>query len=158
MRKTLFATASVCLSLFVSCKTLSIPHTGDTTRRLYAVWEMETKTEISGNSTANQKEVDYSGLHFFLTFGEFPFPHAIAKKGSFTKFDLKDVDVDGVRFTYNANKKKISFNKVLWLSEGLLHHMRLSGTFDVLELTDSRLVLMQETLGKRILYSYRKYR
>jgi hypothetical protein len=102
--------------------------------------------------------VDYSGLHFFLTFGEFPFPHAIAKKGSFTKFDLKDVDVDGVRFTYNANKKKISFNKVLWLSEGLLHHMRLSGTFDVLELTDSRLVLMQETLGKRILYSYRKYR
>lgn len=158
MRKTLLVTAFACLTLFASCSSVGVSHTGDTTRRLYAVWELETKAEISGNFTANQKEEDYSGLHFYLTFGEFPFPHAIAKKGSFTVFDLKDVDVDGVRFTYNANKKKISFNKALWLSEGLLHHMRLSGTFDVLELTDRRLVLMQETLGKRVIYSYRKYR
>lgn len=146
------------LALFASCSTLGVSHTGDSTRRLYAVWELETKAEISGNSSANQKEEDYSSLHFYLTFGEFPFPHAIAKKGSFTAFDLKDVDVDGVRFTYNADKNKISFNKALWLSEGLRYHMRLSGTFDVLELTDRTFVIRQEALGTQTVYSFRKYK
>ena len=157
MKKSLFISVFACFIFFVSCESFNVTHTGDSTKSLYAVWKLETKTEMSGNSNANQKEENYSKFHFYLTFGEFPFPHAIAKKGSFTMFDLKDVDIDGVRFSYDADKRQISFNKALWLSEGLLYHMRLSGTFDVLELTDRKLVLMQEALGVKTVYSYRKY-
>lgn len=92
----------------------------------------------------------------YLALGEFPFPHAIAKKGSFTEFDLDDVDVDAVRFTFDADKKQISFLKQLWLSEGLLYHMRLSGTYDVLELTDTRFVIQQEALGVKNIFTYHK--
>jgi len=66
------------------------------------------------------------------------------------------VDVDAVRFTYNADKKQISFLKTLWLSEGLLYHMRLSGTYDVLELTDSKFVIQQEVLGVKTIFTYHK--
>lgn len=151
MKKCQFALVIVCFFLTASCGIEGVSHTGDRTGSLYAVWSLETKKEAN-------YEVNYSDFHFFLAFGEFPFPHAIAKKGSFSSFDLKDVDVDGVRFTYNADKKKISFKKTLWLSEGLTHHMRLSGTYDVVELTDNKLVLQQDTAGSKTVYSYRKYK
>ncbi len=34
--------------------------------------------------------------------------------------------------------------------------MRLSGTYDVLELTDSKLVIQQEILGVRTIFTYHK--
>ncbi|MBO6159897.1 MAG: hypothetical protein J6O01_00235 [Bacteroidales bacterium] len=158
MKKLLFAAAIACLALFTSCEKAGVNHTGDQTGTLYGVWVMDSKTEISKNSSGEEikNETDYGSFHFYLALGEFPFPHAIAKKGSFTEFDLDDVDVDAVRFTYNADKKQISFLKTLWLSEGLLYHMRLSGTYDVLELTDTKFVIQQEVLGVKTIFTYHK--
>ena len=159
MKKVLFAAAIACLSLFVSCEK-GVPHTGDTTGDLYGVWALKTKTEVLVTSDGTKtNEVDYSSCHFYLTLSEFPFPHAIAKKGSLTSLDLDDVDVDAVTFTYNQVLKQISFNKRLWLSDDLLkYNMLLSGTFDVQELTDKTFVISQELLGATTIYSYERYK
>ena len=158
MKKIFFAAALACLALLVSCQE-SVPHTGDDTGALYGIWAMKTKTEVVKNSdgTVTDNTVDYSNVHFYLTLSEFPLPHAIAKKGSFTDLDLDDVDVDGVLFTYNKDKKQISFKKTLWLTEGLKYSMYLSGTFDVVELTDKALALRQETLlGTVTTYTFQR--
>ena len=101
-------------------------------------------------------QVDYSGVHFYLSLSE---PRiALAKKGSFTQLDLKDVDVDGSQFSYNASKKQISFTKTLWLTQGLQYEMRLSGTYKVLEMTRMKLVIQKESMGVRTVYSFRRFR
>ena len=157
MKKFLISAAFASLFLFVSCQKENVPHTGDVTGNLYAVWALDTKTEITKNSGGEKvSKEDYSEFHFYLAFGEFPFPHVIAKKGSFTDLDLNDVDVDPAIFTYNADKRQISFSKALSLSEGLFHHMRLSGTYDVLELTDKTLIIQQESFGVKTAFSYHK--
>jgi hypothetical protein len=160
MRRCFFTVAFASLLLFGACQKEGVPHTGDETGNLYAVWALDSKTEISKKSNGEEisNKYDYSDFHFYLVFGEVPFPHAIAKKGSFTSLDLDDVDVDGVRFTYNAEKRQINFNQALWLSEGLLYHMRLSGTYDVLDLTDTNLTLQQEVLGIKTIFSYHKFK
>ena len=153
MKKILLMAVIACASLLVSCEKEEVPHTGDVTAQLYGVWALTTKSEITDSSSM---DVDYTENHFYLTFSEFPFPHAIAKKGSLTNFDLDDVDVDGVRFTYDASQKKISFKKTLWLSDGFLSKsMRLSGTYDVVELSATTLILQQTSFGgKKIAYKY----
>ena len=136
---------------------MGVDHTGDDSGNLYGIWALVTKTEITKDSNGQdvRSETDYSNFHFYLSLSE---PQiAIAKKGSFTGFDLDDVDVDAVTFSYNKNKKQITFNKTLWLSEGLLYHMRLFGTYDVLELSDTKLVIQQEALGIKTVYSYNRY-
>lgn len=160
MKKYLFTVALASLFIFAACQKEEVSHTGDETGNLYAVWALDSKTEISKDSNGKEtsNKYDYSEFHYYLVFGEVPFPHAIAKKGSFTNIDLDDVDVDAVRFTYNAEKRQISFNQALWLSEGLLYHMRLSGTYDVLELTDKKLTLQQEVLGIKTIFSYHKFK
>jgi len=103
-----------------------------------------------------QNQVDYSGVHFYLSLSE---PRiALAKKGSFTQLDLDDVDVDGAQFSFNAAKKRISFTKTLWLTQGLQYEMRLSGTYQVVEMSRSKLVLQKEALGVRTVYSFRRYK
>ena len=158
MKKLFLMAAVACLALFVSCEK-GVDHTGDKTGDLYGIWAMKTSTEIVHKTDGDvTKEVDYSGVHFYLTLSEFPFPHALGKKGSLTSLDLDDVDVDAVTFTYNEALKKISFNKQLWLTEGLLYSMRLSGTFDVVELTDKTLVLRyDDDLAKvSTIYAYER--
>ena len=142
MKKCFLMAAFACLALlFASCDK-GVTHTGDETGTLYGIWYLQTKTEVNGNDT---KEVDYSGCHFYLALSELPFPYAIAKKGSLTSLDLKDVDVDAVQFSYNADLKLISFNKAIWLSDELLrYNMILSGTFSVIELNENVLALRQE--------------
>lgn len=147
MRKYVLAAIIASLALlFVSCQE-KVDHTGDQTKMLYGIWALKTKTEaVQTSDGVSSKDVDYTNVHFYLTLSEFPFPHAIAKKGSFTDLDLDDVDVDAVGFTYNQDQKKISFKKRLWLSDDLLtYNMILDGTFDVLELSDNSLVLRQES-------------
>ena len=101
MKKYLFAAALACLVLLTSCGTSRVRHTGDLTGSIYGVWALDSRNQV-----------DYSGVHFYLSLSE---PRiALAKKGSFTQFDLKDVDVDGAQFSYNAAKKQISFTKTLW--------------------------------------------
>ncbi len=145
MKKTLLAAAFVCLLLLTSCGGTRIRHTGDLSGSIYGVWALESKNQV-----------DYSGVHFYLSLSE---PRiALAKKGSFTQFDLKDVDVDGSQFSYNASRKQLSFTKTLWLTQGLKYEMRLSGTYRVLEMTRAKLVIQKESLGTKTTYTFRRYK
>ena len=145
MKKLLFAAAIACLSLLTSCGSTRIKHTGDFTGSIYGVWALDSRNQV-----------DYSGVHFYLSLSE---PRiALAKKGSFTQFDLKDVDVDGAQFSFNAPKKQISFTKTLWLTQGLQYEMRLSGTYKVLEMTRTKLVIQKESLGGRTTYTFHRYK
>ena len=160
MKKLFLALAFAAVALFSSCDNKLVDHTGDTTGNLNAVWKLGAKTEIvtasDGKQTTN--ETDYTNIHFYLALGSFPLPYAIAKKGSFTDLDLKDVDVDASLYTYNANEKKISFSKRVWLTEGLTYSMNLDGTFDVLELTDKTFVIKQNVGSKTTIYAFSKYK
>ena len=145
MKKLLFAAFIACLTLLTSCGGTRIRHTGDLTGSIYGVWALESRNQV-----------DYSGVHFYLSLSE---PRiALAKKGSFTQFDLKDVDVDGAQFSYNAAKKQISFTKTLWLTQGIRYEMRLSGTYNVLEMTRTKLVIQKQSLGGSTVYSFRRYK
>ena len=145
MKKMLFAAVVACLTLFTSCGVSNVGHTGDSSGTIYGVWALESKNQV-----------DYSGVHFYLSLSE---PRiALAKKGSFTQFDLNDVDVDGSQFSYNASKKQISFTKTLWLTQGLQYEMRLSGTYKVLESTPLKLVIRKESLGTKTTYTFRRYK
>ena len=145
MKKILLAAAFVCLLLLTSCGGTRIRHTGDLSGSIYGVWALESKNQV-----------DYSGVHFYLSLSE---PRiALAKKGSFTQFDLKDVDVDGSQFSYNASRKQLSFTKTLWLTQGLKYEMRLSGTYRVLEMTRAKLVIQKESLGTKTTYTFRRYK
>ena len=145
MKKLIFAAIVACLALFTSCGVSGVGHTGDFTGNIYGVWALESRNQV-----------DYSGVHFYLSLSE---PRiALAKKGSFTQFDLKDVDVDGAQFSYNAAKKQISFTKTLWLTQGLRYEMRLSGTYKVLEMTRTKLVIQKQSLSGSTVYSFRRYK
>ena len=125
---------------------------------IYGIWALESKSVVPAGSVGNDSRnlVDYSGVHFYLSLSE---PRiALAKKGSFTQFDLKDVDVDGAQFSYNATRKLIRFTKTLWLTEGLRYEMRLIGTYNVLEMNRSKLVIQKESLGTKTTYYFRRYR
>ena len=158
MKKMLLAVVVTSLAIFTSCSVSRVNHTGDLTGSIYGIWALDSKTVVPagtiGDNSRNQ--VDYSSVHFYLSLSE---PRiALAKKGSFTQFDLKDVDVDGSQFSYNASKKQIGFTKTLWLTEGLQYELRLSGTYKVLEMTHSKLVIQKESMGVKTIYSFRRYR
>ena len=141
MKKLFFAVALACLTLLTSCGVSSVKHTGDLTGSIYGVWALDSRNQV-----------DYSGVHFYLSLSE---PRiALAKKGSFTQFDLKDVDVDGAQFSYNASKKQISFTKTLWLTQGLQYEMRLSGTYNVLEMSRTKLVIQKGSTK----YTFHRYK
>ncbi len=156
MKRLLFAAAIACLTMLTSCGVSRVNHTGDLTGAIYGVWALDSKTVVPANAVGKGTPVDYSGVHFYLSLSE---PRiALAKKGSFTQFDLKDVDVDGSQFSYNATKKLIGFEKTLWLTQGLQYEMRLAGTYKILEMTRTKLVIQKESLGVRTVYSFRRYR
>ena len=158
MKRFLFAAVIACLKMITSCGVSNVHHTGDLTGSIYGVWALDSKAIAPANSVGNSSmnQVDYSGVHFYLSLSE---PRiALAKKGSFTQLDLKDVDVDGSQFSYNASKKQISFTKTLWLTQGLQYEMRLSGTYKVLEMTRTKLVIQKESMGVRTVYSFRRFR
>ena len=160
MNKFFYLIAIACMALFSSCEGNDVDHTGDNTGNLYGVWQLTTKSEVTTDSegkTTSTEEVDYTKVHFYLTFGEFPFPHVVAKKGSLSSLDLDDVDVDAVKFTYNTDEKKINFQKTIWLSdEFFTYNMLLKGTFDVLELTKNNFVIQQTILNTTTTYTYLK--
>jgi hypothetical protein len=141
MKKSLLVAFIACLAVLTSCGVSTVRHTGDLTGSIYGVWEL-----------VSRDRVDYAGVHFYLSLSE---PRiALAKKGSFTQFDLKDVDVDGAQFSYDATKKQISFTKTLWLTQGLQYEMRLLGTYRVLEMTRTKLVIQKAGTT----YTFRRYK
>ena len=137
MKKLFYLAAVACMALLASCEKEGVTHTGDDTGNLYGVWALTTKTvtSLSSDGTNSTKETDYTE----------------------TDLDLKDVDVDATRFTYNSQEKKISFSKTLWLSDDLLsRNMILGGTFDVTKLGKTELVLTQKVGTVTTVYSYKK--
>lgn len=160
MKKIFYLAAIACITLLTSCEGMDLPHTGDITGNIYNIWRLNKKTEaVQTDDGIKTNDYDYTKVHFYLVLSEFPVPHAIAKKGSLSDLDLDDVDVDGSTFSFNADQRKISFKKVLWLSDELLtYNMVLTGTFNVLELTDTKLVISQEeTFVKRtVTYTFEK--
>ena len=85
MKKSLFAVVIACLALFTSCGVSRINHTGDRTGAIYGVWALESKTIVPASTIGKgvRNQVDYSGVHFYLSLSE---PRiALAKKGSFTE-------------------------------------------------------------------------
>ena len=158
MRRMLIVAVIACMALLTSCGVNRVSHTGDFTGSIYGVWALESKSVVPAGTVGQdaQNQVDYSGVHFYLSLSE---PRiALAKKGSFTQLDLDDVDVDGSQFSFNASQKRISFTKTLWLTEGLRYEMRLSGTYQVVEMSRAKLVLQKEALGVRTVYSFRRYK
>ena len=152
--------AGVMLALS-SCDTKGPSHTGDATGDLYGIWRLEKRTDIvpQSDGTTKTSETDYTNVNFFLVLSNLAVPHALVKKGSLTALDLKDVDVDGTLFTYNADDKQIWFKERLWLTElkGLVtYSLELKGTYDVLELTPQTLVIQQKNIAETKVYSFRK--
>ena len=144
-----------------SCDTNAPAHTGDATGDLYGIWRLEKRIDVvpQSDGTTKTTETDFTNVNFHLALSNLAVPHALAKKGSFTQLDLKDVDVDGTLFTYNANDKQIWFKERLWLTElknAVAYSMELKGTYDVLELTNQTLVIQQKNLAETKTYSFRK--
>lgn len=161
MKRFLLFAAIFAAALFTSCEKQGVPHTGDVTGNLYGVWNLTSKSIVDKNDSSKSLNDDYTNVHFYVAFGEFPFPHAIGKKGSFTEFDLDDVDVDGAMITYNSDQRKISFTKSqIWLTDGLRYSMKLDGTYDVLELTDKQFIIQQENVLLKTIttYTFKRYK
>jgi hypothetical protein len=158
MKKLFMAVAIACLAIFSSCDKQGVSHTGDATGDLYGVWKLEKRTDVvpQSDGTTKTTETDYTSVNFYLALSNLGVPHALAKKGSFTALDLKDVDVDGTIFTYNADLKQMSFRERLWLTELPAYSMELKGTYDVLELTPGTLVIQQKNLLEVKTYSFKK--
>ena len=143
--KSLAACLLACAAfLFPSC-TKGVEHTGDDTGTLYGNWVLDTKTvttpSATGDGSVQVNETSFSGDHFFLCLVE---PQlAFGKEGTLLTFDIDDVDAG--RFSYNADQKKITFEKAILLSTGFPPRiMNLFGTFDVKELNETSLVLSKE--------------
>ena len=152
--------------LFTSCDE-GVEHTRDQTGAIYGIWMLDTGiTDIqykSGeNSEQKHDETDFNGDNFLLCLYE---PRtAFASEGTIFTFDIDDVDAKF--FSYNENSKKISFDGTLYLTKGFLTPkiMSLSGTWDVKELTDQKLILSKSesvVIGsfngnQTTIYSYHK--
>ena len=153
--KTLAYSLLAVVALFLSSCTQGVEHTGDDTGDLYGNWVLDTRKKVYDNNEIIV--TDFTNDHFYLAFME---PQvAFGKEGSIFTFDIDDVDA--VTFSYNKDKKQITFEKAIVLSKGFPPKvMELFGTYDVLELTSKSLVLSQpaESLvgGVTTEYSYHK--
>ena len=141
--------------LSVSCEKPA-DHTGDMTGDLYGRWILDTKTVVSRLSgTPTTTETSFAGDNFILYLYE---PRlAFAQEGTLLTFDIDDVDAG--TFSFNADQRKITFDKTLRLVKGFLTDktMTLSGTFDVVELTQNALVIRQEDItSTTTTYAYHK--
>ena len=148
MRKLFLAAAVACLAIFASCEKQETEEPApeevveEQSGNLYGIWALDT--------------VDYSSFHFYLVLSDVGIPHAVVKKGSLSALDLDDVDVDATRIIYDEEKKQIDFLETIWLSEKLIYNMRLSGTFDILELSDTKLSISQVFLGTKTVFTYHR--
>ena len=133
---------AVLAMLPVACETEPVSNTGDQEGILYGIWVLDTRTvdtetNVSGKNDTTHDQTDFTGDHFILRLTDFFM--AFGQEGSVLTFDIDDVD--GTPYTYNADTKKISFEKAITLSKGLFKIVRFSGTYDVAELTKTSLVL-----------------
>ena len=148
--KILAASLLACAALvFTSCDK-GVTNTGDLTGNLYGIWMLDSKTV----DKETVKTTDFTSEHFYLCLNEIRM--AFGKTGSLTGFDLDHVDVDFSWYSYNDVKHQISFDKLIALTQGLKEVMRLYGTYDVLELSNEKLVISQTSGSKTTTYSFHR--
>ena len=148
MKRNIFTLLFTGLALLaVSCEKESVEHTGDQSGTLYGYWSLDTKTvdilsNAGGNNGTNHDETDFRGDNFLLYLTDFQV--AFGQEGTLLTFDIDDVD--GVTYSYNADKQQITFHKPIVLSKGFLSVkiMQLYGTYDITELTDKNMTLKKE--------------
>lgn len=137
-------------ALVISSCDKGVTNTGDLTGNIYGVWQLDTKT-VDRDTV---KETDFEGEHFYLWLT--PFRVALAKKGSLTALDFKNMDVDGTVYAYNDVKHQLSFDEAMILSHGIKEVMNLYGTYDVLELSKDKLVFTRTSSKSTTTYSFHK--
>ena len=134
---------------FTSCDQ-GVSNTVDMTGNIYGVWQLDSKTV----DRKTVKETDFGADHFYLWLT--PFRVALAKKGSLSALDFKNMDVDGTVFAYNDVNYQISFDDHMILSNGSQEVMNLYGTYDVKELSKDRLVFSKTTGRSTTTYTFHK--
>ena len=146
------ALITLCATLFFSSCEKGVTNTGDYTGNIYGVWQLDSKTV----DKETVKTTDFTSEHFYLCLNQIRM--AFGKTGALTGFDLDHVDVDFARYAYNEQKHQISFDDTITLMQGLREVMRISGTYDVLELSKDDLVISQysKLTGKTTTYSFHK--
>jgi len=140
----------------LACEKEPVPNTGDKTGTLYGTWVLDTKTvdiatTNNGKTDSSHDSTDFTDEHFLLHLTDYFM--AFAQKGTLLTFDIDDLD--GTPYTYNSGLNQISFTKSLGLSAGFLplKTMTLHGTYDVAELTGSKLVFKKVDEVKLNTYS-----
>ena len=153
MKKFFFiALTTLCAALLLSSCDKGVTNTGDFTGNIYGIWQLDSKTV----DKETVRTTDFTSEHFYLCLNQIRM--AFGKTGSLTGFDLDHVDVDFAWYAYNDQKHQISFDKTITLMQGLREVMRVSGTYDVLELSKDKLVISQysKLTGKTTTYSFHK--
>ena len=147
----IFAAALLaCAALvFTSCDK-GVTNTGDMSGTLYGIWMLDSKT-VDKETT---KTTDFTSEHFYLCLNQIRM--AFGKTGSLTGLDLDHVDVDFCWYAYNEQKHQISFDDPIVLVQGIREVMRLSGTYDVLELSKDKLVISKKTGSSTTTYTFHK--
>ena len=156
MKRLLFSLMIAAIALLpTACDPEPLPNTPDLTGTLYGTWVLDTKTvdivtTQDGKTNSDYSSTDFTGDHFLLHLTDFMV--AFAQEGTVITFDIDDVD--GAKYSYNADLHQISFEKILSLSKGFLNPkiMTLFGKYDILILSDSQFVIKKEettTLGSR---------
>jgi hypothetical protein len=140
--KILAAAVLACAALvFTSCDK-GVTNTGDLSGNIYGIWQLDSKT-VDRETVV--KDTDFNGEHFYLCLNQLRM--AFGKTGSLTGFDLDHVDVDFSWYAYNETKHQVSFDDPIILRQGLKEVMNVYGTYDVLELSNDKLVI-SKTVGK----------
>ena len=142
----LLACAAIC---FTSCDE-GVTNTVDMTGNIYGVWQLDSKTV----DRETLHETDFGAEHFYLWLTTFRV--ALAKKGSLSALDFKNMDVDGTVYAYNDVSYQISFNEHLILSNGAKEVMNLYGTYDLKELSKDKLVFSKTTDRSTTTYTFHK--
>lgn len=137
MKKLFFAFLAASMALLaVSCQGKLDDPTGEVTGSLYGTWVFDTyKIAVSGSVDDKDGSIPIVIPYVFkkttLSFNDNSI--ATAHMGWETKMS---------KYTFNADKRQIVFDKMLEVSDdGMI--MVLAGTFDVVELTEDKLVLKQ---------------
>ena len=143
--KTLAASLLACAALVFSSCEKGVTNTPDYTGNLYGIWQVDSKV-------VGDKTTDFTGEHFYLCLT--PILMAFEWTGSIAALDVDHIDVDFSFYTYNDQQHKISFRESNAQAQSLEKFIRLSGTYDVLELSEDKLVISKTVGNTTTTYNY----
>ena len=143
--KTLAASLLACAALVFSSCEKGVTNTPDYTGNLYGIWQVDSK--VVGNKTT-----DFTSEHFYLCLT--PILMAFEWTGSIAALDVDNIDVDFSFYTYNDQQHKISFLDRGKQNQGGEVFIVLNGTYDVLELSEDKLVISKTVGNTTTTYYY----